>query len=72
VYIPSLMLMALHEEPGRDYDRRAAHAGLRSPRAGRARSGQARPWPARAFAATSGRSHAGARTAGLATARARS
>jgi hypothetical protein len=67
VYIPSLMLIALHEERVRDFDRRAAHADLRSPQAGRAQ-----PWPTRALAAASGRSHAGARTAGLATARARS
>jgi hypothetical protein len=72
VYIPSLMLMTLHEERVRDFDRRAAHADTRPPQALPARSSQPRPWPARAFAAASGRSRAGARTAGLATARARS
>jgi hypothetical protein len=72
VYFPSWMLMALHEERLRDFDRRAFHADLPSLEPGQARSSRARPWPARAFAVLSGRSHASARRAGLATARARS
>jgi hypothetical protein len=70
VYFPSLMLMALHEERVRDFDRRASRANLRSLKPGQARSGQARSWRARASAAMSGRSHAAAaRRAELAPAR---
>jgi hypothetical protein len=72
VYFPSSMLMALHEEQVRDFDRRAFHGDLPSPEPGQARGSRARPWPARALAALSGRSPAGARRAGLATGRARS
>jgi hypothetical protein len=70
VYFPSSMLMALHEERVRGFDRRAFHADLGSLEPGEARGSRARPWSARAFAALSGRSHAGARRPGLATARA--
>jgi hypothetical protein len=75
MYVPNLMLMALHEERVRDFDRRAFHARLHSQEVGQARSSRARPWPARAFAALaalSGRSHAGARRGGLAAVRAHS
>jgi hypothetical protein len=72
VYIPTSMLMALHEDRVRDADRRAFHADLRRLAAGRAQSSRARPWLARALAAMSGRSHAGARRAGLAAVRAHS
>ena len=72
MYFPSSMLMALHEERVRDFDRRAFHADLRSLAPGQARSSRARPWPTRAFAALSGRSPAAARRTGLATARAQS
>jgi hypothetical protein len=70
VYPPSSMLMALHEEQVRGFDRRAVRAHPSSLEPGPARSSRLRPWPARAFAALSGRSHAGARGAGLAAARA--
>jgi hypothetical protein len=70
VYVPSSMLMALHEERVRGFGRRAFHAGPGSPEP--ARSSRARQWPTRAFAALSGRSHPGVRRAGLAAARARS
>ena len=72
MYFPSSMLMALHEERVRDFNRRAFHADLPSLEPGQARSSRARPWPTRAFAALGRRSHAGARRAGLATARAHS
>jgi hypothetical protein len=72
VYIPTSMLIPLHEERVRDIDRRAFHAHLRSPEPGQARSSRAWPSPTRALAALSGRSHARARSAGLATARAHS
>jgi hypothetical protein len=72
VFIPTLMLMALHEERVRDLDRQAFHADLRSPESGHARSSLARPWPSRVVAALSARAHAGPRRAGLATARAQS
>jgi hypothetical protein len=64
VYFPNSMLMALHEEQVRDFDRRAFRANLRS-----LKPGQARSWRARASAAMSGRSHAVARRAELAPAR---
>jgi hypothetical protein len=67
VYFPSLMLMPLHEERVRGFDRRAFHADP-----GSLAPGRARPWPIRALAALSGRSHAGVRRAGLAVARAHS
>jgi hypothetical protein len=69
VYIPTSVLMALHEERIRGRGRRAFHPDLRSLEPGRAPSSRTRPWPARAFAALSGRSHPGARRAGLAAAR---
>jgi hypothetical protein len=72
VYFPSLMLMALHEERVRGFDRRAFHADLRWLEPGRPRSSRARRWPARAIAALSGRSRADARQAGLVAARAHS
>jgi hypothetical protein len=71
MYIPSLTLMALHEERVRGFDRRAFHADLRSLAPGQAQS-RTRLWPTRALAALNSRSHAGARWAGLAPARAHS
>jgi len=72
VYVPSSMLMALHEERVRGFDRRAFHADLPLLEPGQARSSRARPWPTRAFAALSGRSPASARRAALTAARAHS
>jgi hypothetical protein len=70
VYVPTSMLMALHEDQVRGLDQRAFRADPPSSEPGWARSSRARPWPARALAAVSGRSRIGARRAGLVAARA--
>jgi hypothetical protein len=68
VYIPSMMLMALHEDRLRDLERRALNVARRSRQPGRARSPRIRSWAIRSRTALRARCASGAASAGAAAA----